>query len=118
MGNPYIRQNFIQGNDKNDATVGFGNNNVTNDRTALRNAIYELRRALWRVESSLQMLEQQAHGVIDDEKMQPRMSEMFMGLKKVLEAFYGLSVGIYGVKFTAKVVEALSQPFDYIRKFQ
>ena len=111
---PFMSQ-AIEGSTRSDAFLKFGGDS---ERDALRKSTQGLRRALWRVESALGVLEGRAHGRIDPDQMRPQFAEMFNALEHVMEEFYGLSMGVYGSDFTIQVVNDFNQPFDYIRKMQ
>ena len=111
---PFYSQG-VEGANPSEASFGFGGRN---EREALRGSILGLRRALWRVESALGVLEARAHGSINPDQMRPQFAEMFRELEHVMEEFYGLSLGVYGFEFTVRVVTDFNQPFDYIRKMR
>ena len=101
-----------------DETIAFQGEN---ERAAIRNGIHRMRRALWRVESALGVLESSRvdSNLNPQQKLHTReqFSAMFNGSLEILDEFYGLSLGFFGEKIMLSVVQDFHRRFDYLRKF-
>ena len=102
-----------------DATITFQGDN---ERAAIHDGILRMRRALWRVESALKILESSRF----DSNLNPaqklhtkrQFSAMFNASLDVMDEFYGLTLGYYGEKIMLSVIQDFHQRFDYLRKFR